>query len=578
MSSWLSKSYDKQAKLKIKIASVIQDTPSDTTNSHRIHNTPPPPPPPPPPRVTMRNANRVAPPPPPPPPPKATVRNLNRVAPPETSIIVPPPSPPPREYTIHELNAIKYCLKKYNLTQFKENGKYVAILLESRFTNNIPIILTQLSRFLNTEWSVILYVTADIYPKYVEEVSKINTSIQVKIINYKLTDVTDYNNIMLNMSFWESLKSFKKVLVFQSDTLMYRYGIEHFFNYDYIGAPWPEDLGTNSPVGNGGFSLRNYMPMINCIKNIDEIIINNYKQYSINEERLGRQPEDIILSYGMSQLGYILPSRDIAKYFSIETVDFNNDFIGSHRLDFFNRELYMKQYLNSVIPYYTHDLKNFGEHRFGWNYVTQSINNYFINKNGVLFNTWVDCEYLFDSAIKSTTINKPWVGITHLTPVYFNKYFSICNINNLKRNNAFINDLVHCKGLFTLSLYMRHYLRDILNQLGFSHIPVCNLYHPTCIIEPFFNPNTIDDINNIVSIGCQLRKNITIFKLNTELNKIWLPGRDTTSALNLLQLECDEFNIELTQEEIQSVSIRQLDNTEYDSIIIIHIIYNPIRW
>lgn len=67
-----------------------------------------------------------------------------------------------------------------------------------------------------------------------------------------------------------------------------------FFNYDYIGAPWPKNLfKTLSPhnelVGNGGFSLRS-KKLLDLCENIPEVIFNeditichNYrKQFEVN--------------------------------------------------------------------------------------------------------------------------------------------------------------------------------------------------------------------------------------------------------------------------------------------------------
>jgi hypothetical protein len=471
------------------------------------------------------------------------------------------------EFSLSDKEAIEYCLDKYNLTEFPKNGKYAAILLDSRYTENILPILKQISRFLNSDWSVILYVTKDVYNMYLENVSKINSTIQIKELDFKLSNVADYNNIMLNIKFWENLKSFKKVLVFQSDTFMYKYGIEKFFNVDYIGAPWPVDLGTPSHVGNGGFSLRSVIPTINCLRNLNNIIIKNYKQYNINLDRLGRQPEDIIFSYGMPQLGYTVANVALAKHFSIETVEFNTNVIGSHRLEHFNKPFFIENYFNSVVPYFSKPHPESKEHRFGWNYVTKNLSSRFINKNGTLLHTWIDCDYLFN---KKNIIppNVNWVGITHLTPVFFEKYYSTCNINKLQKNTQFINDLKNCKGFFTLSTYMMTYLKNMLSVLGYPDIPVSNLYHPTCILEPFFDPNSIDSIKTVCSLGSQLRKNTTIFKLNTNYKKIWLSGRSMEYSMKFLEMECNEFNIKLTEDELNSVSVLYLDNTKYDEMII----------
>lgn len=59
------------------------------------------------------------------------------------------------------------------------------------------------------------------------------------------------------------------MLVFQTDSLIVRPGIERFLKYDYAGAPWHkqnerwEQIYENVPigVGNGGFALRSVSVM-----------------------------------------------------------------------------------------------------------------------------------------------------------------------------------------------------------------------------------------------------------------------------------------------------------------------------
>jgi Protein of unknown function (DUF5672) len=88
--------------------------------------------------------------------------------------------------------------------------------------------------------------------------------------------VRDYNKIAKSKEFWQSLQS-KKVLIFQTDSVVIRHGIEEYIKYDYVGAPWRivsnekiiklrESGWLPIPVGNGGFSLRNVDMMIDIIE------------------------------------------------------------------------------------------------------------------------------------------------------------------------------------------------------------------------------------------------------------------------------------------------------------------------
>jgi hypothetical protein len=97
--------------------------------------------------------------------------------------------------------------------------------------------------------------------------------------------------------FWNELKSYKRVLIFQHDTGLFK-SIDDFLEWDYIGAPWQfQYFG-----GNGGLSIRNPQAMI------DTII---QKPYSSNYGN-----EDVYFSWYL--IGKMAP-RSECKKFSVES-------------------------------------------------------------------------------------------------------------------------------------------------------------------------------------------------------------------------------------------------------------------
>ena len=230
-------------------------------------------------------------------------------------------------------------IKNYKLTQFNNESKNIAILLESRIFDNTEFILRQFSRFLPNDFAMWLYVTENVFNQYVEITNKLNNKIQVILLpnEFKLENIDDYNNIMLNISFWNLLKQFERVLIFQMDTMIYRNGIEQFYEYDYIGAPWDPKYKISNNVGNGGLSLRNIKAVLNCLDNRDKIIIEN------NNQKIGNNiSEDIFYSYAMIQLGYKIPNTEIASLFAIEYYMHNEKSFGSHKLEKFHINLFNK--------------------------------------------------------------------------------------------------------------------------------------------------------------------------------------------------------------------------------------------
>ncbi|KAG1674418.1 hypothetical protein FOA52_012945 [Chlamydomonas sp. UWO 241] len=76
-------------------------------------------------------------------------------------------------------------------------------------------------------------------------------------------DISAYNDLLLTPAFWDAVSA-HRILVFQTDSLLLRPGVESYLEYDYLGAPWEKkndrwaQISSRVPegVGNGGLSLR----------------------------------------------------------------------------------------------------------------------------------------------------------------------------------------------------------------------------------------------------------------------------------------------------------------------------------
>lgn len=83
-----------------------------------------------------------------------------------------------------------------------------------------------------------------------------------------------YNTVMMSEGFWEALIGRKKILIFQTDTVLCRnsdYALSDFLNFDYVGSK--RDLlrpfGAEAPGGNGGLSLRDWELSMRCLERYD---------------------------------------------------------------------------------------------------------------------------------------------------------------------------------------------------------------------------------------------------------------------------------------------------------------------
>jgi len=233
-------------------------------------------------------------------------------------------------------------IERYPLSKFNNSSKNIALMLESRIFENSEFILRQFSRYLPEDFALWIYVTDDVYNSYVDLANKLNNNINIVQLpsQYILNSVNDYNNIMLNISFWTMLQQFERVLIFQMDTMIYRKGIELYYEYDYIGAPWNPNSYIATSVGNGGLSLRNIQAMIYCLQNRESVQTGNFNNNNI--------AEDVFFSYAMNQFGYKVANVETALSFSIESYGYTENSLGSHKLYDYNYELYDKLLQRSI--------------------------------------------------------------------------------------------------------------------------------------------------------------------------------------------------------------------------------------
>jgi hypothetical protein len=81
-----------------------------------------------------------------------------------------------------------------------------------------------------------------------------------------------YNSLFLTEKFWELIVGRKKILVFQTDSVIChnsKYSLQEFLQFDYIGAWWHDRLLPNGLIvdgGVGGFSIRDYDLSIESVR------------------------------------------------------------------------------------------------------------------------------------------------------------------------------------------------------------------------------------------------------------------------------------------------------------------------
>ena len=98
--------------------------------------------------------------------------------------------------------------------------------------------------------------------------------ISIRCVNFPsdyFRNITCYNRLMLNPSFYRYFADYQYMLIYQLDAWVFRDELDFWCQqgYDYIGAPWIEHDENGvlkfAGVGNGGFSLRRIQHFIDVL-------------------------------------------------------------------------------------------------------------------------------------------------------------------------------------------------------------------------------------------------------------------------------------------------------------------------
>jgi len=140
---------------------------------------------------------------------------------------------------------------------------------------------------------------------------KVDDVFEIKNLDKENLTINDYNLLLTSIDFWSSLP-YENILIFQTDTVLLDNNLSVFLEYDYVGAPWNKNMkwlnnSTENVVGNGGLSLRRKSAMIKALELVPYNFINEDSYFAIRCRHLLK-----------------LPSPDLAKTFSVETVFFEN--------------------------------------------------------------------------------------------------------------------------------------------------------------------------------------------------------------------------------------------------------------
>ena len=183
-----------------------------------------------------------------------------------------------------------------------------ACIIETRPFANLDKIIKDHLQYLPDDWGLTIYYSR----RNKHLIEGVDFGRETHLILIDDINVDQYNNMLKNPHFWSSLP-YEKTLIFQSDSMLLKKGIEKFLEFDYVGAPW----NFQEHGGNGGLSLRDNKVMVEVCKNAS----------------FTRRNEDVeICNYMFTEKIGSLAPRKVCEEFSTEAI-FNLGSLGYHAID-----------------------------------------------------------------------------------------------------------------------------------------------------------------------------------------------------------------------------------------------------
>ncbi len=210
-----------------------------------------------------------------------------------------------------------------------------AVIVEPRKHCALSFVLREFRKVLGDDWPIIVLHGTENGPNWVKKQAEHIKNCIMKPMPWKNLTTRAYSELLTSLLFWEELKPYEKILIFQTDSLVFdrkasKLTIDRFLEYDYIGAPW---RSSTDGCGNGGLSLRSRSAMMKAIR--EKLLSRSIRSLTTAAD-CSRHPEDVFFASYFRQANkiqpgrYNLPSVATAKTFSVEHLFYPQPF-GLHK-------------------------------------------------------------------------------------------------------------------------------------------------------------------------------------------------------------------------------------------------------
>jgi hypothetical protein len=211
-------------------------------------------------------------------------------------------------------------------------------------------------------------------------------------------------------------------------------------------------------------------------------------------------------------------------------------------------------------------------HRSGWGYALDSLDCLHCAE-GVFLDGFIEKKFAWgrdpgDKFNELKPYEEPWIGIFH-NPPNIPGWFNLGHQapRDILQMQSWRQSMQCCQGLFTLSTYLKEWLRPQVP------VPVCSLLHPTETPKNRFSPRkySYNKSKQVVQVGWWLRKFSSFYRLQLKrIGKILLNlGDPWAEAVQRKEVELIGDNVNLRSVEIQSF----LCNDEYDELLSKNVVF-----
>lgn len=182
-------------------------------------------------------------------------------------------------------------------------------------------------------------------------------------------------------------------------------------------------------------------------------------------------------------------------------------------------------------------------HRGGWKFVVEALKSEFHADDGILLLNAVE-----DHIFHKKPIDQPWVGFVHQVPRNNLKIFP--DLERLIKKDGWLKNLEHCKGIYTLSSYLKEFL-DSQNL----PVPVNRIFYPVDFQFEAFDYEAFEQKpKRIFLIGEYQRKFQSFFDLNAK-------------GFQKVLLENDSYKRQQLVKNDSVQVVQRVSDQEYDSLL-----------